>query len=83
MSTDHDGDKRTVKRYPNAIAAGDFEVIQESCTTRSSTRPARRGARSRGPRGDESPIHEAFPNFDVTVRDLAAEPTGLETHDGP
>lgn len=74
MSTGDEHHKRTVQRYPRAVAAGDFDVLREICTEDIVSH-----APLGEPRGQEAlieyerPIHEALPNFDVTVEDLVAE----------
>ena len=91
MHTNTEANKETVKRYPKAVAAGDFDVIRELCTD-----DVVNHAPLGEPRGHEAliayerPIHEAFPNFEVTVEDLVAEGdrvamriTIRATHEGP
>lgn len=74
MTSEHEAHKRTVRKYPRAVAAGELEVLEEICTE---------DVISHAPLGEpqgidalkeyEAPIHEAFPDFDVTVEDLVAE----------
>lgn len=66
--------KQTVRRYPRAVAAGDFAVLDDILTD---------DVQSHAPLGEprgieahkayEAPVHDAFPNFDVGFEDLVAE----------
>lgn len=74
MTDSRESHERTVRKYPNAVAAGDFEVIEEICTP---------DVVSHAPLGEprgyeeheeyEAPIHDAFPHFEVTVEDVVVE----------
>lgn len=83
--------KRTVRRYPEAVAAGEFDVFDDICTADVVSH-----APLGEPRGREAlktyerPIHEALPNFDVTVEQVVAEGDRVAvhltirgTHEGP
>lgn len=64
----------TVKRYPRAVAAGEFDVLEELCTE---------DVRNHTPVDDvqgvaalkayEARIHEAIPDFDVAFEDLLVD----------
>jgi predicted ester cyclase len=90
MPPDLAANKHTVKRYPLAVAAGDLDVLDELCTA---------DVVSHAPLGEprgidahkayEAPVHEAFPDFDVTYEDVVAEGDRVAmrfsiraTHDG-
>lgn len=74
MTSPLDRHKQTVKRYPLAVASGSLDVLDELCTE-DIVNHAPLGE----PRGlealkaYEAPVHEAFPDFDVTFDDLVAE----------
>lgn len=91
MSTDQERHKRTVLRYPRAVAAGDFDVLREICTEDVVNHAPLGEARGREAVVEyERPIHEAFPNFAVTCEDIVAEEDRVAmrltiqgTHRGP
>lgn len=66
--------KQTVRRYPLAVASGELDVLDEILAE---------DVVSHAPLGEprgipahkeyEAPVHEAFPDFDVTFEDLVAE----------
>jgi len=74
MPTRQDRHKETVRKYPLAVSAGEFDVFDDICT---------RDVVSHAPLGEpegraalkayERPVHEAFPGFDVTFEDLVAD----------
>lgn len=74
MTTLQKEHKRTVRKYPKAVASGELDVLNEICTE---------DIISHAPLGEprglealkdyEAPIHEAMPNFDVTFEDVVAE----------
>jgi predicted ester cyclase len=88
---DQQAHKQTVKRYPRAVAAGDFDVIEEICTdTIVNHAPLGEPRGHEALKEYEAPIHEALPNFDVTFEDLVAEDDRVAmrltirgTHQGP
>lgn len=66
--------KRTVKRYPRAIAAGDLDVIEEICTETVVNHTPLADVRGHAALKEyESRIHQAFPGFDVSFEDLLFE----------
>lgn len=66
--------KRTVERYPRAVAAGEFDVIDEICTEDVVSHAPLGEPRGREALKEyEAPVHEAFPGFDVTIEDIVAE----------
>lgn len=78
--------KRTVKKYPKAVASGEFDVIDEICAET---------VVNHAPLGDvrglealkeyEAPIHDAFPAFEDLVAEgdrVAMRLTITGTHDG-
>lgn len=74
MTTREDEHKRTVRKYPEAVASGDLEVIDDICTEDVVSHAPLGDPRGReAPKEYEAPIHEALPNFDVTFEDLVAE----------
>lgn len=90
MNTRQEEHKQTVKAYPEAVSSGELDVLDEICTE---------DVISHAPLGEpqgiealkeyEAPIHDAFPNFDVTVEDVVAEGDRVAmrltirgTHDG-
>lgn len=74
MNMDQEAHKRTVKRYPKAVAAGDFDVIEEICTdTVVNHAPLGEPRGHEALKEYETAIHEALPNFDVMFEDLVAE----------
>jgi steroid delta-isomerase-like uncharacterized protein len=74
MTTLQDEHKRTVEKYPNAVASGELDVIDEICTEDvDSHAPLGEPRGAEALKDYEAPIHEAFPNFDVTVEDVVAE----------
>lgn len=74
MTARTDAHKATVRRYPQAVAAGDLDELDELCTE---------DVINHAPLGEpqglealkayEAPVHEAFPDFEVTFEDLVAE----------
>lgn len=74
MTNEREAHKRTVRKYPEAVAAGELHVLEEICTE---------DVISHAPLGEpqghealkeyEAPVHDAFPDFDVTFEDLIAE----------
>jgi predicted ester cyclase len=74
MTTKREAHKQTVRKYPKAVASGELHVIDEICT---------KDVISHAPLGEprgrealkeyEAPVHEAFPEFNVTFEDLVAE----------
>lgn len=91
MSTNQEANKRTVMRYPKAVASGDFEVLEEICAdTVVNHAPLGEPGGHKALKEYEKPIHEALPNFDVTFEDLVAEDDRVAmrltirgTHQGP
>ena len=74
MAMDEDAHKRTVKRYPRAVAAGDLDVIEEICTESVVNHtPLTDVAGHAAVKAYESRIHEALPGFDVSFEDLLVE----------
>ncbi|MFC4360640.1 ester cyclase [Halobium salinum] len=73
--------KRIVQKYPKVVSSGDFDLIDGLCTD---------DVVSHVPLGEpqgpdalkkyESPIHEAFPDFDVTNEHLVAEGDHVAMH---
>jgi predicted ester cyclase len=74
MSTNPEAYKRTVKRYPKAVSAGDFDVIEEICTeTVVNHTPLADVEGHTALKEYEARIHAAFPGFDVAFEDLLVE----------
>jgi predicted ester cyclase len=74
MKTDPDAYKRTVKRYPKAVSAGEFDVIEEICTESIVNHtPLADVTGHEALKPYETRIHEAFPGFDVAFDDLLVE----------
>lgn len=74
MTTERDEHKRTVRKYPRAVATGDLHVIDEICTEDVISHAPLGEPRGREALKEyETPVHEAFPEFDVTFEDIVAE----------
>lgn len=74
MSTDPATYKRTVKRYPKAVSAGKFDVIEELCTEAVVNHTPLAEVQGHAALKEyEARIHRAFPGFDVTFDDLLVE----------
>lgn len=91
MTTLQEQHKRTVKKYPQAVSAGEFDVLDEICTeTVVNHAPLGEPRGLEALKEYEAPIHEALPEFEVTFEDLLAEGdrvamrlTITGTHEGP
>jgi steroid delta-isomerase-like uncharacterized protein len=80
-ATDRESNGRTVRRYPEAVASGDLDVLDDICTE---------DVVSHAPLGEprgvealkeyEAPIHEAFTDFEVTVEHLVEEGDHVAMH---
>lgn len=76
MTTKREAHKRTVQKYPKAVASGELHVIDEICTEDVISHAPLGEPRGRDALKDyEAPVHQAFPEFDVRVKDLVAEDT--------
>lgn len=74
MSMDSEAYKQTVKRYPKAVSAGNFNVIEEICTESIVNHTPLAEVQGHSALKEyEARIHEAFPEFDVTFEDLLVE----------
>lgn len=66
--------KRTVRKYPRAVASGELHVLDEICTEDVISHAPLDEPRGREALKEyEAPVHEAFPGFDVTFEDIVAE----------
>ena len=91
MSTNPETYKQTVKRYPVAVSAGEFDVIEETCSPSVVNHtPLADVQGHEALKKYESRIHEAFPGFDVAFDDLLVEGNRVAmrltitgVHDGP
>lgn len=91
MSADPDAYRRTVKRYPTAVSAGAFDVLEEICTASVVNHtPLAEVEGHVALKEYEARIHEAFPGFDVTFEDVVVEGNRVAmrltiagTHRGP
>jgi steroid delta-isomerase-like uncharacterized protein len=73
--------KRTVRRYPEAVSAGDLDCLGEICTADVvSHAPLGESHGSDALKEYEAPIYRAFPDFDVTVENLVAEGDRVGMH---
>lgn len=74
MSQREDAYKRTVKRYPKAVSAGEFDVIEDICTESVVNHTPLADVEGHAALKEyEARIHEAFPGFDVSFDDLLVE----------
>lgn len=74
MSTNPEAYKQTVKRYPEAVSAGDFNVIEEICTELVVNHTPLADVQGHEDLKEyEARIHEVFPGFDVAFEDLLVE----------
>lgn len=74
MTTTKERYKRTVRKYPRAVASGELGVIDEICTENVVSHAPLGEPRGREALKEyERPVHEAFPNFDVTFEDVVVE----------
>lgn len=66
-----DTTEETVKRYPRAVAAGEFDVLAELCTDDVVNHTPLDDVRGIGALTEyETRIHRALPDFDVAFEDL-------------
>lgn len=66
--------KRTVRKYPRAVASGELHVLDEICTEDVISHAPLGEPRGREALKEyEAPVHQAFPGFDVTFEDIVAE----------
>lgn len=74
MTTQQEEHKRTVSKYPRAVASGNLDVLDEICTEDVVSHAPLGEPRGREAlKAYEAPVHEAFPDFDVTFEDIVAE----------
>lgn len=74
MNSTREDLERTVKRYPRAVAAGDFDVLGEICTADVVNHTPLDDLRGlEALTAYERRIHEAIPGFDVAFEDLVVE----------
>lgn len=73
--------KQTVQKYPNAVSSGDLDVIDEIGTEDVISHAPLGEPRGRDALKEyEAPIHDAFPDFEVTVENLVAEGDRVAMH---
>lgn len=91
MSTNPEAYKQTVKRYPKAVSAGDFDVIEEICSESVVNHTPLADVQGHAALKEyETRIHEAFPGFEVAFEELLVEGNGVAmrltitgVHQGP
>lgn len=72
--TSPDDQERTVRRYPEAVSAGEFAVFDEILTEDAVSHAPLGEPRGRAAHREyEARIHEAMPGFDVAFEDVVAE----------
>lgn len=74
MTTGQEEYKRTVRKYPKAVGSGNLDVIDEICTEDVVSHTPLAELQGREALKEyEAPIHDAFPDFDVTFEDILVE----------